>query len=105
MKHSRKEMAEHAQKMHTRVAELFRELFPDTALVKLHVKPDKDWEDEDILDVTVVFDGTEPLDAGKMNKLSSRAWESADGEYDEQDPHPVFHFTNVPGAKELGLVS
>ena len=105
MTHTKKELAEHAQRMHVRVEELFRELFPDTTLVKLLVKPDKDWEDEDILDVTVVVDETEKLDPGKRVKLRSRAWESADGEYNEEDPHPMFHFTSMRDAKELGLVS
>ena len=98
------EKAAYAQKVQTRVEELFKELMPEVPLVKVLTKPDTDWEyGDDILDITVVFDSTKTLDADKMNELSSRVWRQRDGE--NGDPIPVFYFTSRPDARELGLVS
>ena len=106
MSHTQKELAEHAQRMQTRVEELFKELMPDVTLVKVLTKPAKNYQwDDDYIEVTVVVDGTDRLDPDKTVKLRTRAWESADGEYDEEDPHPIFYFKSMQDAKELGLVS
>ena len=105
MTHSKQQLTEHARRMHTRVKRLFNELMPDVTLVKLLVEPKKGWEDDDILKVTVVVDGTDRLDPDKTIKLRTRAWEFADGEYEEEDPHPVFYFMKKTDAQELGLVS
>ena len=103
MAKTKKEMAVHAEKMQTRVEELFRELMPDVTLVRVVAEPDRDWDGSDILDVTVVFDGVELLEGKKMNELSARAWLHPDS--DEDEPHPMFGFINVPDAKETGIVS
>ena len=103
MTHSKKELAEFANKMKTRVERLFKELMPDVTLVKVLTEPSQYWEGEDSIDVRVIFDSTERLDPGKTLELRTRAGMHPDDEDD--DPQPVFYFTSMPDARELGLVS
>ena len=101
MTKTKNEKAAYARKMEIRVRKLFKELLPKEKLVKVVAEPDEDWEGDDILKVTVLFDGAKRLDAGKLNELSTRAW--LDPANEEDAPFPIFYFLSKSDAREMNL--
>ena len=93
---------DYAKIMEERVKKLFPKLLPQARLVRVEAKPGKDWEGDEILDVTVVFDGVEQLDVDKSLELRRRAW--LDPSDEDDVPFPMFHILSKEDEKELEAI-
>ena len=101
--------AEYAKIMEERVRKAFADLFPQLQLVRLNVEPGQGWDGDDLLNVTVVFDGAEQLDIDKRFELRRRAWwdpsEEAELPFDvEGAPFPMLHLLSREDEKELDSI-
>ena len=101
MSRTKRELAEYARQTQLQVEKHFKELLPDVTLVKVLTKLDKFWDDDDdIVDINVVFDGVENLDIDKTFELRHRIWKRRE---EEDDPVPIFNFTHLSHAKEKNI--
>ena len=84
-------------------ANLFRDMFPENALIEVVVKPGLDWEGDKILDITFVFDETKKmLDVKKSIKLDTLV---RDRIVVEEDRFPLIEFANTEDAKVMKIGS
>lgn len=81
------------------VKTLFEELLPKAKLVKVEVQEDEGWDEDEELNIIIVYDG-KGLDGKKTLELTWRAHEKM-GE--DEDRYPTFGFVVKEEAGELGI--
>ena len=84
-------------------ANLFRDMFPENALIEVVVKPGLDWEGDKILDITFVFDETKKmLDVKKSIELDTLV---RDRIVVEEGRFPLIEFANTEDARVMKIGS
>ena len=94
---------DYAKNMEELVKKMFGKLWPQARLVSVEAKPSKDWDGDDILDVTIVFEGKEHVNMGKTFELRHAAWLKWGA--GEELPPPMFHILSTEDVKELEAIN
>lgn len=92
----------YAKNMEGLVKKMFGDLWPQVRLVSVEAKPGTDWTGDDILDVTIVFEGEAQLNTGKAFEMRHAAWLKWGA--GEELPPPMFHFLSTEAVKELEAI-